>query len=92
VYEPKPSDLNITRVAAMNDALYSMEAHAKEDPSASPNFLDTHITAVPISDTAISRIAPRLKAENRFPLKVAPQFSACKLTLVSWAVHTALVK
>jgi len=43
VYEPKPSDLNIERVAKVNGGTYSKAAHTKMDPTAKPEFLEAHM-------------------------------------------------
>ena len=43
LYEPKPSDLNIERVAKVNGSIYSSAARKKMDPSASSKFLKAHL-------------------------------------------------
>ena len=39
----KPSDRTIIEVANSNDGIYSPDVHAEHDPSASPEFVQTHV-------------------------------------------------
>jgi len=69
---PKPSDRTIAEVAAANEGYYSSTLHALHDPSASPEFVLSHIRRL----EALRRAGVELERRARGTWTIAPDHLA----------------